>query len=61
VTPEHPAAFMRAVNLRAYVERLPDALRDPFIDDVLEHAGSPLVLDYKRLNIDARAQPQDVR
>lgn len=55
VTPEHPAAFIRAVNLRAYVERLPEALRDPFIEDVLERAGSPLVLDYKRLNIDATA------
>ena len=55
VTPEHAAAFIRAVNLRAYVERLPEALRDPFIEDVLERAGSPLVLDYKRLNIDATA------
>jgi len=55
VSPEHPAAFIRAVNLRAYVERLPEALRDPFIEDVLERAGSPLVLDYKRLNIDATA------
>jgi trans-aconitate 2-methyltransferase len=55
MTPERPAAFIRAVNLRAYVERLPDPLRDPFIDDVLERAGSPLVLDYKRLNIDATA------
>ena len=55
VSPEHPAAFIRAVNLRAYVERLPETLRDPFIEDVLERAGSPLVLDYKRLNIDATA------
>jgi trans-aconitate 2-methyltransferase len=55
VTPQHPAAFVRTVNLRVYVEALPEALRDPFVDDVLERAGRPLVLDYKRLNVDATA------
>ena len=50
-----PAAFIRAVNLRCYVERLREELVAPFIDAVLERAGGPLVLDYQRLNIDAIA------
>jgi len=29
--------------------------RDPFIDRVLERAGDPLVLEYVRLNMSARA------
>ena len=53
VTPEFPAQFIRAVNLRLYVEALPDELVDPYVDAVLARAGEPLVLDYMRLNIDA--------
>ena len=53
VTPAHPADFIRAVNLRLYVEALPDELVDPYVQAVLARAGKPLVLDYKRLNIDA--------
>jgi len=45
---------MRVVCLGAHLERLPDELKDPFVDAVCERAGSPLVLDYVRLNIDAR-------
>jgi trans-aconitate 2-methyltransferase len=56
VTPGDPAAFIRAVNLRCLVERLPEALVDPYIGAVLERAGEPLVLDYQRLNIDATAR-----
>jgi trans-aconitate 2-methyltransferase len=55
VTPGDPRAFVAAVNLRCQLERLPEDLRDPFVDAVLERAGEPLVLDYRRLNIDARA------
>jgi trans-aconitate 2-methyltransferase len=54
VTPGDPAAFIRAVNLRCYVERLPADLRDAFIAAVHERWGAPYVLDYMRLNIDAR-------
>jgi trans-aconitate 2-methyltransferase len=53
VTPGDPHGFTRTVNLRQYVQRLPEALVDPFVDAVLERAGEPLVLDYQRLNIDA--------
>lgn len=55
VTPADPAGFVRAVNLRCWVERLPDDLVDPFVAAVLDRAGEPLVLDYQRLNIDAVA------
>ena len=46
--------FLRVVCLGHHLERLPDELKDPFVDLVCERAGSPLVLDYVRLNIDAR-------
>ncbi len=36
------------------LDTLPEELREPFVDAVCERAGSPLVLDYVRLNIDAR-------
>jgi trans-aconitate 2-methyltransferase len=56
MTPADPAGFVRAVNLRCYVERLPsEELREAFVAAVLERCGEPLVLDYQRLNIDAIA------
>jgi len=37
-------------------QRLPEDLRDPFLDDVLEKVGkSELMVDYVRLNMDAVA------
>lgn len=54
VTPPEPREFLRVVCLGHHLERLPDELKDPFVDAVCERAGSPLVLDYVRLNIDAR-------
>jgi hypothetical protein len=36
------------------MDRLPESLREPFIADVLALEEDPLVLDYVRLNIDAR-------
>jgi trans-aconitate 2-methyltransferase len=55
VTPGEPGAFLRAVNLRCLVQRLPAELVEPFVAAVLERAGEPLVLDYVRLDIDVRA------
>jgi trans-aconitate 2-methyltransferase len=57
ITPPEPREFLRVVCLGHHLERLPDELRDPFVDQVCERAGSPLVLDYVRLNIDARRPP----
>jgi trans-aconitate 2-methyltransferase len=55
VRPEEPLAFLRTVSLGPYMRVLPEELRDPFVGEVLERMGDPLVLDYVRLNIDARA------
>ena len=54
ITPPEPREFLRVVCLGHHLERLPEELRDAFVDEVAERAGSPLVLDYVRLNIDAR-------
>ncbi|HEX4563888.1 MAG TPA: class I SAM-dependent methyltransferase [Solirubrobacteraceae bacterium] len=53
--PEHPRAFLAEITFGPHVQHLPDELRDPFIDGVLELAGEPVVVDYVRLNIDAVA------
>lgn len=53
VRPPDPPSFVRAVCLRAHLDRLPDVLGPPFVDAVLEELGQPLELDYVRLNIDA--------
>lgn len=55
VTPPEPAEFLRTVCLGPHMDRLPEDLRDPFIDDVLALEDDPLVLGYVRLNIEARA------
>jgi trans-aconitate 2-methyltransferase len=55
VEPADAASFAATVCLGAHLDRLPAALRDGYVAAVLEAAGQPLVLDYVRLNIDARA------
>jgi trans-aconitate 2-methyltransferase len=51
---EPPRAFVKSVCLVRHLDPLPKGLRDAFVDRVLERAGTPLVLDYVRLNILAR-------
>jgi hypothetical protein len=41
--------------LGPHCQQLPEELRGPFIDAVLAEAGTPVVVDYVRLNIDAAA------
>ncbi|HEY4451499.1 MAG TPA: methyltransferase domain-containing protein [Solirubrobacteraceae bacterium] len=53
--PEQPREFLSTIVLGPHVQRLPEALREPFIDDVLAALGEPVVVDYVRLNIDATA------
>ena len=53
--PEHPREFLSTIVLGPHVQHLPEALREPFMDDVLAELGSPVVVDYVRLNIDATA------
>jgi trans-aconitate 2-methyltransferase len=54
-TPGHPREFLSSIVLGPHCQRLPEELRGPFIDAVLAEAGTPLVVDYVRLNIDAAA------
>jgi trans-aconitate 2-methyltransferase len=53
-TPPEPEQFLRSVCLHPHIERLPPELHDAYIADVLAECGDPFVLDYVRLNIDAR-------
>jgi trans-aconitate 2-methyltransferase len=55
VEPEDPESFVSTVCLGAHLDRLPEDLREPYTADVLVVAGEPLLLEYVRLNIDARA------
>jgi trans-aconitate 2-methyltransferase len=52
---DEPRAFVSTVCLVRHLDHVPDDLRDRFIDMVLERYGSPVVLDYVRLNMTARA------
>jgi trans-aconitate 2-methyltransferase len=54
VTPAEPRAFAQTVCLVRHLDPLPEELRGPFIDRVLDRAGDPLVLGYVRLNMSAR-------
>ena len=49
-----PRAFVATVCLVRNLDRLPAALRDAFVDDVLARIGEPVVLDYVRLNMTAQ-------
>jgi trans-aconitate 2-methyltransferase len=53
VRPEEPVAFVRTVTLGPHLAKLPEELKDPFLDAVLAGMGDPLELDYVRLNISA--------
>jgi trans-aconitate 2-methyltransferase len=53
--PEHPREFLATIVLGPHVQRLPEGLRDPFLDAVLAALGEPVTVDYVRLNIDAVA------
>jgi trans-aconitate 2-methyltransferase len=54
VRPEEPAAFIQTVCLGSHLDRLPEDLRGPYVDSVLELIGPEPELDYVRLNISAR-------
>jgi trans-aconitate 2-methyltransferase len=55
VYPPEPREFLRSVNLGSHLQRLPEELREPFVDAVHEIVGEPYKIDYVRLNIDAVA------
>jgi trans-aconitate 2-methyltransferase len=54
VVPDEPEEFIRTVCLGPHLERLPQALGALLVERVAARVGSPLTLDYVRLNIDAR-------
>jgi trans-aconitate 2-methyltransferase len=54
VQPEHPYDFTTTVTMGPHLARLPEDLRRSFAEAVLELEDEPLVLNYVRLNIDAR-------
>jgi trans-aconitate 2-methyltransferase len=54
VQPEHPYDFTTTVTMGPHLARLPEDLRRSFAAAVLELEDEPLVLNYVRLNIDAR-------
>ena len=47
-------AFVQTVCLVRALDRLPNDLREPFVDRVIERCGEPVVLEYVRLNMTAR-------
>ena len=53
--PEAAREFLSTIVLGPHVQQLPEELREPFMDEVLELLGEPVVVDYVRLNIDAVA------
>ncbi len=54
VQPEDPYAFTTTVTMGPHLGLLPEELRRPFAEAVLELEGDPLILNYVRLNIEAR-------
>lgn len=54
-TPVEPLRFTMTVTLGPHLARLPEQLRQPFAEAVLELCEQPLTLDYVRLNIEATA------
>jgi trans-aconitate 2-methyltransferase len=53
--PEEPREFLSTIVLGPHYQHLPEELREPFMDNVLELLGEPVTVDYVRLNIDAVA------
>jgi trans-aconitate 2-methyltransferase len=54
VQPENPYDFTTTVTMGPHLSRLPEELRRPFAEAVLEAEDDPLILNYVRLNIEAR-------
>lgn len=60
VQPEEPLEYLATIVLGSHLERLPPALRQPYVADVAallaaEGAGGRVTIDYVRLNLDAVA------
>lgn len=51
-------AYLEVVGLSAHLDHLPESLREPFVEAVLQRLREPNTLRYVRLNIEAR-RPAD--
>lgn len=54
VVPPEPREYLRTVCLGHHLERLPEELREAYVDEVAARLGERPTLDYVRLNIVAR-------
>jgi trans-aconitate 2-methyltransferase len=52
--PSNPRDFIKASGLNTHLTRLPEELRDEFVDAVRAALPDPLTLRYVRLNVSAR-------
>jgi trans-aconitate 2-methyltransferase len=52
--PPDPREFMRASGLNAHLRRLPEELREEFVNALADSLPRPLTLHYVRLNVSAR-------
>lgn len=57
VTPADPLSFTMTATMGPHLAQLPEELRRPFAEAVLAESQQPLILEYVRLNIEARAAP----
>ena len=48
------AGYLGAICLGSFLERLPEELREPFVDAAVARLGAPLTIHYVRLNLLAR-------
>ncbi|HEY2398077.1 MAG TPA: methyltransferase domain-containing protein [Solirubrobacteraceae bacterium] len=53
--PDHPREFLETVIFEPQLRQLPPQLRERFLDELLSQLGTPVTVDYVRLNIDAVA------
>lgn len=53
VTPDDPFEYTSTITYGAQVQRLPEDLRRPYVEAVLDRLPEPITVDYVRLNIDA--------
>jgi trans-aconitate 2-methyltransferase len=54
VVPEDPSRYLAAISLGPHLERLGAEARPAFVADVIARLADPVVIDYVRLDIDAR-------
>ncbi|PTL60201.1 class I SAM-dependent methyltransferase [Paraconexibacter algicola] len=55
VRPPDPVEYLSTIVLGAFLQRMPQELRRPFVESTIAGLGEPVTLDYVRLNIDATA------